>query len=402
MTPLKILSEQEQEKLNPLLLEIISYRKSGLSLNHIIGCTLDCAYCVRHFFDNFEMKIPHMLCSDDEAVTKLVNHHYFIPNKTPIQIFNRATDPFLINVKTHTLEVLKKLDNLRLRNPVLIITRAKVTKEDVLELEQLRNLKITIFVTYSGIIDSRIEPIAKSQITTQSIQTIAKYKNKTRLILYWRPIVEGWNDDSDSFKRVFEMAQYVDSVVYTGYYHRPENFAYLKSIGIELNYGEFGRRKFLSADIDEKIINEYQKANIKAPLFRKTSCGVAFTHGTADYNGHWGVNELCNICPNSQREICGKHYVAPSGDDFQALLDKYKYQTSFLIEDGHVWTEGLGEEKRYHIQHTLEYQVWDIEKPHFKNQHGRSPFGHVINQDDKAVYEQIRSEFHKTIKECDD
>ena len=27
--------------------EVVEYRKSGLSLNHIQGCPLDCAYCVR-------------------------------------------------------------------------------------------------------------------------------------------------------------------------------------------------------------------------------------------------------------------------------------------------------------------------------------------------------------------
>jgi uncharacterized Fe-S cluster-containing radical SAM superfamily protein len=73
--------------------------------NHIFGCPLDCAYCVRHFFDNFELKEPQMLCSNEEAVNQLVNHRYFIPNVTPIQIFNRATDPLLKNVKKHTHEI---------------------------------------------------------------------------------------------------------------------------------------------------------------------------------------------------------------------------------------------------------------------------------------------------------
>ena len=32
------------------LREVIEYRKSGLSLNHVVGCPLDCGYCVRHLF----------------------------------------------------------------------------------------------------------------------------------------------------------------------------------------------------------------------------------------------------------------------------------------------------------------------------------------------------------------
>jgi hypothetical protein len=30
--------------------EVVEYRKSGLSLNHIQGCPLDCAYCIRHTY----------------------------------------------------------------------------------------------------------------------------------------------------------------------------------------------------------------------------------------------------------------------------------------------------------------------------------------------------------------
>ena len=30
--------------------EVVEYRKSGLSLNHVQGCPLDCAYCIRHTY----------------------------------------------------------------------------------------------------------------------------------------------------------------------------------------------------------------------------------------------------------------------------------------------------------------------------------------------------------------
>jgi hypothetical protein len=46
----------QQASLDPYMALIVGYRKSGLSLNHIIGCPLDCGYCVRHFWDNFEVK----------------------------------------------------------------------------------------------------------------------------------------------------------------------------------------------------------------------------------------------------------------------------------------------------------------------------------------------------------
>src|SRR5207249_1147538 len=53
--PLPILTERQRTGLRPELLEVIENRKSGLSLNHVVGCPLDCGYCVRHLFDNFAM-----------------------------------------------------------------------------------------------------------------------------------------------------------------------------------------------------------------------------------------------------------------------------------------------------------------------------------------------------------
>ncbi len=36
--------------------EVVEYRKSGLSLNHIQGCPLDCAYCIRHTYGLWDQR----------------------------------------------------------------------------------------------------------------------------------------------------------------------------------------------------------------------------------------------------------------------------------------------------------------------------------------------------------
>ena len=36
--------------------EVVEYRKSGLSLNHIQGCPLDCAYCLRHTYGLWDQR----------------------------------------------------------------------------------------------------------------------------------------------------------------------------------------------------------------------------------------------------------------------------------------------------------------------------------------------------------
>ncbi|PHF04996.1 hypothetical protein COF74_27100 [Bacillus wiedmannii] len=381
--------------------EFINYRKTGLSLNHIIGCPLNCGYCVRHFWGNFDVKKPQLLCSDDEALEAMLNHPFFIPDVTPIQIFNKATDPFLPSVKPHLFYILKKMDELGYENIITIITRYKVTEEDVYFLESLKNIKITLFFTYSGIKDTRIEPIQSSGITVQSIKRVNACRTNLKTILYWRPLVPGWNDDEETMLHVLDVSKHVDAIVFTGYYHKKENAEHLSNLGVEIPYENYQRRKILPLDLDKKVIEIHRKSGVKVPLFRKTSCAATFVHNLPDYNGHWGVRELCNICPVTQQKLCNDHHNKISDVQIAKLLKSHPINSNsnHLIEDGHIWTEKLGEEKRYYLQHSLGYQVWDIDLPHFKSSHGRSSIGQA---QDKNWYNKKRKEFYQEVMYEDD
>ena len=50
VTPLSLLLAEQLQALPGRAQEVVEYRKSGLSLNHIQGCPLDCAYCIRHTY----------------------------------------------------------------------------------------------------------------------------------------------------------------------------------------------------------------------------------------------------------------------------------------------------------------------------------------------------------------
>jgi hypothetical protein len=41
--------------------EVVEYRKSGLSLNHVQGCSLGCAYCIRHTYGLWDADRPMAL-----------------------------------------------------------------------------------------------------------------------------------------------------------------------------------------------------------------------------------------------------------------------------------------------------------------------------------------------------
>lgn len=369
------MSETDNTNLHPSLLDIVDYRKSGLSLNHIIGCPLNCAYCVRHFFDNFDLKIPTILATDEEAVNTLIGHHFFIPHRTPLQLFNRATDPFLPTVRLHTHKVLQLLDERGLKNQILIITRYKVTAEDMELLESLHNLHVTLLITYSGLPDGEIEPLPHS-ITLKSIETIAKHKVRTKLILYWRPIVPGWNDDEETILHTLRIGEQADAIAYTGLFYRQQQQQYFEKVAIEVPYDLTQRRKILTSETEERILKLYKESKCSTPLFRKTSCAVTFAHELPDYNGHYGIPELCDICPQNQVQRCAAAYRVPSAEKVATLLGIYGYETEFEIDNRHIWTTDLGEQRRYHLQHTLGFQVWDRGLPHLNGQHGRAPIGY--------------------------
>ena len=50
VTGVALLSRDQIDQLPERAREVVEYRKSGLSLNHIQGCPLDCVYCIRHTY----------------------------------------------------------------------------------------------------------------------------------------------------------------------------------------------------------------------------------------------------------------------------------------------------------------------------------------------------------------
>ncbi|MFI7352026.1 radical SAM protein [Streptomyces sp. NPDC049936] len=377
--PLPVLNAEQISGLNPGLADVIEYRKSGLSLNHVVGCPLDCGYCVRHLFGNFEMKTPRALMSDEAAVAQLVGHPYFRPHKTPIQIFNRATDPMLPVVKPHTFEVLRLLDEQRLTNHVLVITRWRVSAEDCTVLNSFKHLRLTVLVTHSGIDHPDIEPV-NSTYAADSLRMLHEHAENYRTILYWRPIVPGLNDSDEHIERARELSLHAHATVFTGLFFRDEIKAYYADHGIPMPYEDTARRKIMPEQAEQRILDAFDLHEAAGgtewgTLFRKTSCGVAYAWGEADYNGHYGVRELCDICPAEQIALCKKAWVRPPLDAVVHEARALGAVGEIEVNDRAIVVEGLDEPPRYYLQHGFGYQCHDRSKPHHYRQHGRAPIG---------------------------
>lgn len=368
------LTTAQDAELRPELRDIIEYRKSGLSLNHIIGCPLDCAYCVRHLFDNFTMKTPRAVMGDEEAVARLVAHPYFRPQTTPIQVFNRATDPMLPGVKPHTFEVLRLLDQRELTNHVLVITRWRVDEKDCAVLNSYRHVRLTLLVTYSGIRDRRIEPV-DSSIAVETLATAFRHAGRYRVVLYWRPIVPGLNDSDEDLARAVQLSRDAHATVFTGFFFRDEIRDYYRSVGLPEPYAETCRRKILPQDLEQRILRAFHREDGSfGPLFRKTSCAVCYTHDLPDYNGHYGIRELCDICPAAQLRRCASAFSQPPGPPVAEMTASLG-GSLVEINERAVVVSGLSEPPRYLMQHALGYQVHDAAKPHRYGRHGRADIG---------------------------
>ncbi|MFE9331715.1 radical SAM protein [Streptomyces sp. NPDC006925] len=377
---LPLLTSEQIGSLKPDIADVIEYRKSGLSLNHVVGCPLDCGYCIRHMerYSNFEMKTPRALMPDDEAVKALTGHRYFQPHVTPVQLFNKATDPMLQAVKPHTLNTLRLLDEQGLTNHVLVITRWRVDPEDCAVLNSLKNIKLTVLVTHSNIQHEGIEPV-DSTIAARSLRTLYEHAERYRTVLYWRPIVPGLNDSDADIARARELSRTAHATVFTGLFFRDEIAAYYRENGLPEPYDTTARRKIMPEQLESRILAAFRRPGDGqapfGPLFRKTSCAVAYAHGRADYNGHYGIRELCDICPKAQIGLCAKAWKAPDPVDVEITARALGANGPIQITDRAIMVQGLNEPPRYCLQHAYGYQVHAREHPHHHRRHGRADIG---------------------------
>jgi DNA repair photolyase len=356
--------------------EVVEYRKSGLSLNHIQGCPLDCVYCIRHTYELWDQRQPRALMSDADAVDLLVADRYFQAHVTPLQLFNRATDPFLPMVRPHTFAVLEDLDSRGLTNHVLVITRNRMQPSDIARLDGLSHLKLSLLFTYSGIEDRRIEPYPSRVAATSLRLMSASADRRYRTILYWRPLVPGLNDSDEHLDRAYELHRHADATVFTGLFYRDQIAAYYRANGLPEPYEDTARRKIVPRSLERRVLTAFADSTA---LFRKTSCAVSYVHGLPDYNGHVGVHDLCDICPLTQLDRCRQSHRIPTVQQIhevaRALPETRGLQVVDVTEQSAVVTGLPGEQPRYYLQHTLGFQVHDVRHPHLAMRHGRADIG---------------------------
>jgi hypothetical protein len=248
--------------------------------------------------------------------------------------------------------------------------------EDIIRLNRLQHVKLTLLFTYSGIDNKDIESYP-SHVAAESLKLMSAPRRRSyRTILYWRPLVPGLNDSSEHMARAYELSRHADATVFTGLFYRDQIADYYRANNLPEPYDETARRKIVPETLEARVLATFAGSD---SLFRKTSCAVAYSHGLPDYNGHYGVPELCDICPLAQRGRCEAAHRVPTVErlrEVAADLPEARGMAVVGITRHAAVVAGVEtEQPRYYLQHALGFQVHDARHPHRERQHGRAEIG---------------------------
>lgn len=279
----------------------IEYLKSGISINTNTGCSLCCKYCiVDEFSDGIDFKF-----SPKQVVEELCAFPLY--NETAPIFINNRTDPLLPNVKKNTFTLLKMLDEKKLPNPKIIVSKLLVGEK---WFEFLYNSKTPIFLfrTFSGM-PSDIEKTSSFHhfehiaMENQILQNVPNLYH----VHYWRPIIPGINNQSETIYNIMNIAKDAfNCSVISGIRLTNNLYDTLVNFGADLSgWNGDTNHKYLQQDIYENILEQRDKLSSSYKIFRNTSCAISASLGKSDYNLNFYKGRFCANCENL--ETCKMH-----------------------------------------------------------------------------------------------
>lgn len=282
--------------------KVVEHLTSWLTINPFKGCSLNCAYCFRVRWHPSNK--PEKIYDLEEALTQLIQHEDFIPNETPVSINNSSTDCLLPEVKKSTFKAIKIMEAMKLRNPFALITKLKFTNDEILFLSKLKYVQIIVFTSLS-LIPKNIEPTPIDH-RLRNLQLLSK--TKIHSVLYFRPIVKGWNDSSEIIQKVLRIGQkYCKAICIGGLTLSPEILDQLRSRNVFIQeYNGTDRIKRINKMLENKILYIYKNLKLNVPIFKHSSCAVSLILKIPNYNHFFKnpKNNCLDTCPVSQQKRC--------------------------------------------------------------------------------------------------
>ncbi len=307
---------------------IVDVHASWIALNPIHGCPFSCRYCFLNGVDNTK-KEPKILCDEEEAVNKLLSYNLY-NDKMPICLFT-STDLFSTkNNINYGINLLKKLDERGVRNPIIFITKCLIPNYFIDLIEELEKRMTFIFIlSYSGL-DNTIEiGINQNDIKMNFINLFNRNK---KILHYWRPFIpqnssEEVLNDVLSFVKKYSKASIVIGLKVQNSY--VDNFDFWPEV-IEKKNAAINSESIWPKYAYEKI---YNTKSLDYPIFRGTSCALSFILSEPDYNCYFGSKTcLLNNCSQEQNIICKKKYQNINVDNLKNYLETIKQKLNMKFD----------------------------------------------------------------------
>jgi len=331
----------------------LEYLKTYLSINSYAGCLVNCSYCFLAPIGLVPLR-PQKIISEKELVETLLSNPLFSKGVTILSLNNR-TDPFIFeDVKKSTFDILKKLNDAGIKNPVTITSKGLLTKEDVLFLNSLDALDLYIIVTYNEL-PKEIQPI-DSKMQLETFKNVRKYSKGITLFHQFRPIIEGVNDSESIINSVIQKAsEYCDATIYSGLRVTPFIQKRIRKISNHITPVISEEHKFLK-DESRSLINKLIVNYSGYPIFSHTSCAVSWKCKKSDINAHWYKGKCTKNCPNYG--ICTKEFSYPNHKVIEEHLLNIDRNHSFDFVGNSILINGeLNQEERSYLRHNLRTNV---------------------------------------------
>ena len=263
------------------------FAKSFMLLGDSLTKCFDCSYC-RVLCDKNKKESYHTFPTE-------INSNF---SRIPVAINLFYGDPLL--QIDNTINLLEKLENLKHKGPVIIITKGDFSKFP----DRKFNLDLHVaFSTFGQ--DSRYDG-SNIKIFEKNLSQIDRRKNNYLYSIEFRPICYNINDSEETFRYVLSKAkQYNLAIGYSGLKSKKESVDIWQKEGIDLKpYPgfNFGHKKLISKEKENLFRSLAKEYNV--PIFRKTSCLFSYVHGLErDYNAHYyRPNEVgCKNCPMNEK-----------------------------------------------------------------------------------------------------
>lgn len=282
--------------------EPVEHLTSWLTINPYKGCSLGCAYCFRANWHQADT--PELIITVEEAVQHLIKHPKFVPHMTPVSINNSSTDPLLPKVRQSTFKAIEILDKAGFCNPFIIISKLKFSQAEVELLRALRNIKPFFFASLS-LIPKHIEP-APVGLRLRNLQQLKDAGVPS--IMYFRPIVKGWNDSPGIIEKALQVGQkYCKAICIGSLRMAPTIREEIAKVGEYLDdFPDDFHAKKMEDEIEERVLGIYKKHDLTVPLFKHSSCAVSYLMNWKNYNELFrNPKKNClETCPSKQQDLC--------------------------------------------------------------------------------------------------